>query len=69
MAFPNYKKTWFSKKEDGWEDLGKVKGIPSVIDGKGITKTFIHEVCGTTASVGKENGEIFHFCSRCLIRI
>jgi len=64
--FPNYKtikkKFLFIKYNesipDGWEDLGYTN---SIIDRCPF--------CADKVKIGKENGVVFNFCERCLIKL
>lgn len=61
QAFPN-KFLWFTL---GWKDLGKVNGTYS---GNCMTDIKAHDLCLTALHVGKENGRLFLFCPRCLVK-
>jgi len=67
MAFPA--KKWLGLLPDGWEDLGKIETKTEVKKDKTIHITPIHAYCGTTARIGREGGELFRFCPRCLIKV
>jgi len=64
------KKSWFGKKTEnfGWEDLGEVGIELSVEGGKTIRSQDSHTYCSLPLHIGKENGELFKFCPRCMIK-
>ena len=74
--FPEYKKYdgkmfFFERKQDvpdGWEDGGKTGRYeePNYSFRVGFQ---IHEYCGEILHVGRENGEMFKFCPKCLVKI
>ena len=65
MSFPNYKKSWFKEdKPDGWEDLGEIGQTWN----EGKSNQIIHSYCKTPISIGREDGSLFQFCPRCLVR-
>lgn len=66
--FPNYKKKWkwFIETTDGWVDLGPT-GTHYYCAIRYNEK--IHNFCGKTLSVGKENNEVFLFCPRCMVKV
>ena len=67
--FVKYKiKYLFFKKTDGWEDLGEVNSSSKIVDGKIEEFNQTHAFCNDTLHVGKENGELFKFCPRCLVK-
>ncbi len=66
MAFPE--KTKVLKRPIGWEDLGEVEKATIVEDGITVYITDTHSLCKSRAHIGKENGELFKFCPRCLVR-
>lgn len=72
MAFPNYKtkKGWlFSWKiEDDWEDLGEADEKMVIKDGINTRAWTVHNLCNTAVRIGKENGEPFQFCPRCMVK-
>jgi len=59
MSFPNYKRRWIYKVPDGWEDLGKVEDDSSY---------FTHVFCKSTVRIGKEDGQLFRYCPRCMVK-
>lgn len=62
-------KSKFLKRPIGWKDLNKMEGILDVENGKTVVITKVHNFCCTRLHIGKENGELFKFCPRCLIKI
>lgn len=63
--FPE-KTKWF-KINIGWQDLGEVNSVYNP-----QTKCLdydCHLLCKTIINIGKENGEVFRFCPRCLIKL
>lgn len=60
MAFPQ--KFW-NAWPIGWQELGSDKRDVS------WSRKLKHGFCGDTADVGKENGELFYYCSRCLVKL
>lgn len=60
--FPH--RTWWNKLID-WEDLGEVD---SKYDKKSSTWE-IHGFCKRKLHVGKEDGQLFKYCPRCLVKI
>ncbi len=69
MPFPRYIKGWFSKKPDGWEDLGEVRPVGKVIDGKLYSEADRHSVCYSQLRVGCEKSKLFRFCPMCMVRL
>lgn len=61
MGFPD-KFLWFTR---GWRDLGQVEGTT---EGKYIIFSS-HKFCLTKCHIGRENGIVFMFCPRCLMKI
>ncbi len=51
------RKSKYLKKNMGWEDLGEV------------IKSEVHVYCGTRVFIGKENGKVFKFCPKCLVKV
>jgi hypothetical protein len=66
MAFPEKNFFGFPK---GWKDLGEIKPIHILIDGKVILERELHTLCHTRLHVGKEGENLFIFCPRCLVVI
>jgi hypothetical protein len=59
--FPNYKKKWkIFNTPDGWEDL-------DFTGNSWNEHSSYHDLCGTTAKIGRENGKLFKFCPRCMV--
>ena len=69
--FPNYKNGIFFKKPNGWEDLGEVETkIIRLSNDKQLEEIEeVHTFCNTKAKIGRENGELFKFCPRCLVKL
>lgn len=63
MPFPQ--KTKFLKRPIGWENLGKIGFNFKFREPSYIT----HNFCKTILKIGKENGELFKFCPRCMVKI
>lgn len=61
-GFPQYERggllNLFRKVPYGWEDLGKTKRV---------NDPFCYH-CGKMRHIGREQGNIFRFCPRCLIK-
>lgn len=66
--FPNYKKSFWSKSPDRWEDMGEIKPLSLIKDGREIVETVICSNCHTVIHIGKEEGKIFKFCPMCMIK-
>jgi hypothetical protein len=69
--FPNYKRKFlFLKTEDGWKDLGKIRDKYEYdYEAKsGFKVTKAHVLCNTSLHIGKEDGNVFLFCPRCMIK-
>lgn len=62
MNFPK-KFLWFPV---GWSDRGRVEGK---YKSERLRRYEVHAFCNTTAHIGKEEGELFKFCPRCLVKI
>lgn len=67
MAFPDYKKGWFSDKLDGWEDRGEVETRTVTKNGKFMYESWVCGRCRSTAHIGREKGKPFSFCPKCLV--
>lgn len=66
--FPNYKKKFLVfKVTDGWEDLGEVDCYYDLE--RGALTILIHSLCSRVIKIGRENGELFKFCPRCMVKI
>ena len=65
--FPN--KKGFFKKKDNWEDLGKIKIISVIENDKSYSSRMLHSFCNTVIHIGRENGELFRFCPKCMIKV
>ncbi len=65
--FPAKRKWLWEIKNDGWEDLGEVEVAESGTHF--APKSLYHKYCGSTIHVGKESGELFRFCPKCLVKI
>lgn len=65
--FPKYKNYILFKKKDGWKDLGEIEidDSPSYA----YAKIEVHQFCHTRLRIGKERGEIFKFCPRCMVKV
>jgi len=69
MGFPKYKRKYlFFKKTDGWEDIGEFNSSYKIVDGEIVCLSQAHAFCNDTLRIGKENGELFKFCHRCLVK-
>ena len=53
----------------GWSDLGYVLKSTRVEARQTITSHTVHTFCNSWAKIGKEKGELFMFCSRCMIKL
>lgn len=62
-------KSKFLKRPIGWEDLGKVGSVLNSLNGKTVEVYECHNKCKEIVHIGKENGELFKFCPRCLIKL
>lgn len=70
MAFPAYKRRLLiGKKPDGWENLGPVEDHRRIVDGEGILTWETHKACATRLHMGKQDGQLFQFCPRCLTQV
>lgn len=83
MPFPQ--KTKFLKRAVGWEDLGQKEGVYQSIPKdewttvnyhgigsevmKGKLMNDVHSFCQTIINIGKENGELFKYCPRCMVKV
>jgi hypothetical protein len=63
-------KNWLGLNK-GWEDLGEKESHNEVVVDNRIMRTItVHDFCGSIVHLGKEeNGKLFMFCSKCLIKI
>ena len=52
---------WEKKEPDGWEDLGFVSS--------GDRRAEICDFCMRQVKIGRDDGEVFKFCPRCLTRV
>lgn len=50
----------------GWSDLGEIN---SEYVSEGLRNNHVHTFCNSNMHVGKEDGELFWFCPRCLIKM
>ena len=62
------KKTKFLRRPIGWEDLGEMEEITEVVGGNNYTTVKSHDFCNTTVRIGRENGEMFRYCPRCMVK-
>jgi len=61
-------KTFFGKK--GWKDLGEVEdNRQNGKDGKIELKWESCGYCYQRVHIGSEDGKLFKFCSRCLVKL
>ena len=69
MGFPKYKHSWVlgKKMEDGWEDRGRM-GYWDPDTRVWVGGNF-HAYCWQVLHIGREAGDVFMFCPRCLIKI
>ena len=71
MGFPEckYKRRWFfsEKVSDGWEDRGQT-GRFDYLARSWINEHF-HSYCGQVLYIGREAGDVFMFCPRCLVKV
>ena len=61
--FPNKKFFFFP---DGWEDLGEVNSYFRVGGTQEII--IICNYCKCRLCIGRENGKLFKFCPRCMLK-
>lgn len=78
--FPDYKKktekflwrTINSFKPDGWENLGMIRNVETLMTAGGNryypTPEQCHKFCGNIWRLGRENNKIFRFCPLCLVK-
>lgn len=50
----------------GWSSLGKVG---SSYHSDGVIQYDCHKLCSTRAKVANENGDLFLYCPKCLVRL
>jgi len=69
MSFPNKKKSWFTETNDGWKDLGTDNPRYELENGKTVKVVYIHNFCGDSLRIGKDESGIFKYCPTCLIKV
>ena len=69
--FPKHKRTWYGKKPDGWEDLVEEvdRKFWSAEHQRNMGECTTHDVCGQKAYIGREDGKLFKFCPRCMVKV
>ena len=53
----------------GWSDLGRKSSWHKEGNPYDVKTFSLHMYCKSRTNIGKENGKLFEFCPRCMVKI